>query len=176
MECSVCYCETANCSLTCGHSFCFNCVKEWYHKCSEPTCPMCRQALNFKGLHRLKEKWNEEAYQQKVDEVFGEYLDDMLDGCVWLEFLMFDLEEAQKHLQTLVSNGWDFDRDLFEGVMYNEIDLRVERLPPEFDEPKTFERTMFASKTPIRKPTGMANRRHRENSLEPMIVELIVLV
>lgn len=160
MECSVCYCETANCTLTCGHSFCFSCVKEWYHRCSEPTCPMCRQSLNFKGLHRLEEKWSEEARQQQIDDLFGEYLDDMLDGCVWLGFFMFELEETQKKLQQM--SDWDFDKDLFEGVMYDAIDLVIISPPREYDEPRTFEHTLFASKYPIRSSKGKGTKRSRE--------------
>lgn len=174
MECSVCYCETANCKLTCGHSFCFSCVKEWYHKCSEPTCPMCRQTLNFKGLHRLEEKWSEEAHQQKIDELFGEFVNDLLEDCEWTEFAMFELEEAQKRLQTIAD--WDFDKDLFEGVIYDAIDLVKEMPPPEFNEPKTFEHTLFASKSPIRKQRGMDNKRCRESSFAPALFELVLVV
>jgi hypothetical protein len=135
---------------------------------------MCRQTLNFKGLHRLEEKWSEEAHQQKIDELFGEYIDDMLDGCTWLEFLMFELEEAQKRLQDM--SDWDFDKDLFEGVLYDAIDLVKEWPPPEFNEPKTFEHTLFASKAPFRKQKGMANKRKREISFEPAVFELVFVV
>lgn len=152
MECSVCYCETANCNLTCGHSFCFGCVKEWYHKCSEPTCPMCRQPLNFRGLHRLEERWYEEAHHQKIDDLFGEYLDEMLDDCVWPDFTLFEIEEAQKRLQQM--SGLDFDKDLFEGVLYDAIELVRERPPPIWHDIMTFEHTLFAPRDPNRRSRG----------------------
>lgn len=149
MECSVCYCETANCNLTCGHSFCFSCVKEWYHKCSEPTCPMCRQPLNFKGLHRLEERWSEDARQQQIDDLFGEYLDEMLDECEWPDFALFEIEGAQKRLQQM--SCLDFDRDLFEGVLYDAIELVKERPPPIWHDIMTFEHTLFAPRDPNRR-------------------------
>jgi hypothetical protein len=121
---------------------------------------MCRQSLNFKGLHRLEEKWSEEARQQQIDDLFGEYLDDMLDGCVWLGFFMFELEETQKKLQQM--SDWDFDKDLFEGVMYDAIDLVIISPPREYDEPRTFEHTLFASKYPIRSSKGKGTKRSRE--------------
>ena len=45
-ECAVCYSEVATCKLVCKHSFCKSCVKTWYQKSEEPTCPMCRQQIN----------------------------------------------------------------------------------------------------------------------------------
>lgn len=74
-ECDVCYAAVANCKLVCNHRFCTSCVKQWYLKGAEPTCPMCRRALYFKGLYKKREEWAEEAYQSKTDEVFGEALD-----------------------------------------------------------------------------------------------------
>lgn len=174
MECSVCYSETSNCHLTCGHSFCFGCVKEWYHKCTEPTCPMCRKSLNFKGLRRLEEKWSEEAREQKIDELFGEYLDDMLEECLWSDFVMMELEDTQKRLQMI--SDWEFDRDLFEGVMYDAIDIINQAPPREYDEPKTFEHTLFAGNTPTHKQTGMATRRYREPSTAAAILEIMLLI
>ena len=175
MECSVCYCETANCNLTCGHSFCFNCVKEWYHKCSEPTCPMCRQTLNFKGLHRLEEKWSEEAHQQKIDDLFGEFIDEALDGCDWFDFIMFEIEEAQKRLHQIYD--WDFDKDIFEAVLYDSIQLTTTTSPREYDEPKTFEHTLFAQKSPIRKenPSNSVHAREFSTAASDVFDILIVV-
>jgi len=148
MECAVCYCETANCNLICGHSFCFSCVKEWHHKCSEPTCPMCRKPLNFRGLHRLEEKWFEEAHNQKIDDLFGEFVEEILENCEWPHFALFEIKEAQKRLQKMTD--WDFDKDLFEEIMYDFIDIVTTTSPPDYYEPRTFEHTLFAQMFPIR--------------------------
>ena len=136
---------------------------------------MCRQTLKFKGLHRLEEKWSEEARQQQVDDLFGEYLDDMLDGCTWLNFLMFELEETQKKLQQM--SDWDFNKDIFEGVMYDAIDLVVSTPPREYDEPRTFEHTLFAQKSPIRKENPSNSMRAREFSTAASdVFDILIIV
>jgi hypothetical protein len=79
-ECAVCYCEQATCKLVCNHSFCKTCVKTWYQKSDEPTCPMCRHVMYFKGLYKISEKWedervdklNEEAFNTAFDAIFEE--------------------------------------------------------------------------------------------------------
>ena len=66
MECSVCYENTSTCKLVCGHSFCMSCIKEWYLKSEEdPTCPMCRQRLYFKGMHKQEQQWENERYENE---------------------------------------------------------------------------------------------------------------
>jgi hypothetical protein len=83
-ECAVCYSEQATCKLVCKHSFCKSCVKTWYQKSDEPTCPMCRHTLYFKGLHKISEKWederneklNEEAFNTAFEAIFEEDSDD----------------------------------------------------------------------------------------------------
>ena len=172
----MCYCETANCNLTCGHSFCFACVKEWYHKCSEPTCPMCRQTLNFKGLHRLEEKWSEEARYQQVDELFSEFIDEVLDECDWPEFAMTVIDDAQKRLHLMYGAEWEFDKELFEGILYGAIDLTTTTPPREYDEPKTFEHTLFTPKSPIRRENPHSAARNREFSAAARVVFDILIV
>ncbi len=121
---------------------------------------MCRQALNFKGLHRLEEKWSEDARQQQIDDLFGEFIDEALDGCDWLDFMMFEIEEAQKRLHQIYH--WEFDKDIFEAVLYDSILLTTSTPLPEFYEPRTFEHTLFASKSPIRSSKGKGTKRSRE--------------
>lgn len=70
-ECSVCYCEQATCKLICNHSFCKSCVKTWYQKSSEPTCPMCRHTMYFKGLHKISEIWQDERIEKQNEEAFN---------------------------------------------------------------------------------------------------------
>jgi len=36
---------------------------------------MCRAPIYFKGFHKLRDQWNEDAWENKCDEVFGEALD-----------------------------------------------------------------------------------------------------
>jgi hypothetical protein len=78
MECPVCYTNKTSCKLVCGHAFCKDCVKTWYHKCEEPSCPMCRRVMYFKGMNKVIRVWekeriikkNEDAFNQAFDEIF----------------------------------------------------------------------------------------------------------
>ena len=79
MECAVCYCNSANCKLVCGHSFCRQCVKDWYQKGSEQTCPMCRHRLYFKGMYKVIPIWEEERFEQQRDQAFAEAVDQILE-------------------------------------------------------------------------------------------------
>ena len=76
MECAVCYCNQANCKLICKHSFCRGCVKEWYLSATEePSCPLCRHRLYFKGMYKLVKEWEEESFHKKNEEAFAEAFD-----------------------------------------------------------------------------------------------------
>ena len=77
-ECSVCYGESGPFQkLCCGHIFCKGCIKTWYLKgASGSTCPMCRSPIYFKGFHKVRDQWNEDALETKCTEVFGAALDE----------------------------------------------------------------------------------------------------
>lgn len=79
MECPVCYCNQANCKLICKHSFCKGCVKEWYYASSEPSCPMCRKRLYFKGMYKIMDIWEQERFEKKNQEAFGEAFDNLFE-------------------------------------------------------------------------------------------------
>ena len=87
MECPVCYGDDCAChTLTCGHNICKTCVKQWFVAASqEPDCPMCRAPLNFRGLHRVREKWEEEASEKRIEEYYGNAIDNAIDD--WIEDL-----------------------------------------------------------------------------------------
>lgn len=77
-ECSVCYSDLKSSAskLTCGHSFCNGCIKSWYLKGANGTaCPMCRRPIYFSGFHKVRESWDEEAWENKCTEIYGEALD-----------------------------------------------------------------------------------------------------
>jgi hypothetical protein len=76
-ECSVCYGDDGVFQkLSCGHDFCSGCIKTWYLKGTGTGCPMCRAPIYFKGFHKVRERWDEDAYENKCEEVFGEALDE----------------------------------------------------------------------------------------------------
>jgi hypothetical protein len=135
---------------------------------------MCRKSINFRGLRRLKERWSEDARVQKIDDLFGAFIDETLDECGWFEFVMFEIEEAQKRLHQM--DGWEFDPDIFEEVLYDAIELTTVSAPPEYNEPKTFEHTLFASKKPIRLHKGMGGKWARESRFEPAMLAIIIFV
>lgn len=91
MECSVCYDSHAGCKLVCGHTFCHSCVRQWYESSSEPTCPMCRGNLYFRGMRKCVEHWDQEAEDKQRAEAWDEVLTELFDfGCdiddlVWAE-------------------------------------------------------------------------------------------
>ncbi len=111
MECPVCYICDANCQLVCGHSFCKDCVKNWYFKSQgeECSCPMCRSPLYFRGLNRVAEKWEEERIEQKYQSVFNEVFEEILEDVdteceysCWLAMTM--LREMQDKFNKLLND------------------------------------------------------------------------
>ena len=78
MECSVCYSESGPFQkLCCGHVFCKGCIKSWYLKgVNGSACPMCRSPIYWSGFHKVRDAWNEEAYEARCAEVFGEALEE----------------------------------------------------------------------------------------------------
>lgn len=82
MECSVCYEQGSFQKLCCGHSFCTGCVKTWYLKGTGTGCPMCRRPIYFKGFHKLRDQWNEEAWENKCADAFSEAIDTAIEDAI----------------------------------------------------------------------------------------------
>ena len=80
MECAVCYGDNARCKLTCGHSFCHGCVKTWYQKGTGEGCPMCRAPIYFKGFYKIREKWADESYEVRTNEIFNGALNQAIEA------------------------------------------------------------------------------------------------
>ena len=78
-ECPVCYCNNATCKLVCNHSFCKGCVKTWYFKSEEPSCPMCRRDMYFKGMHRVVRDWEDERILKKNEDAFDKAFDEIFE-------------------------------------------------------------------------------------------------
>lgn len=90
MECPVCYERTTNCTLVCGHQFCKTCVKTWYLKGAESSCPMCRKKVHYRRMP--VKKWKEEAIEQKKQQIFEESFDTMVETD---DVMMYDLQDLQ---------------------------------------------------------------------------------
>lgn len=68
-ECPVCFTHDATRRLVCGHTFCDSCLKKWYGK--NPTCPMCRRSLYFKGMRHVVKGWNH--WDASIEHLFDNY-------------------------------------------------------------------------------------------------------
>lgn len=77
-DCPVCYECTPLCTFTCGHSFCHTCTKEWYNK-GQPTCPMCRASMCFRGILKKKHTWYLERREQVYTDLIAQVFDDLFD-------------------------------------------------------------------------------------------------
>ncbi len=126
MECAVCYSETGPFqNLCCGHTFCAGCVKSWYLKgVAGASCPMCRRPMYFRGFHKAREQWNEEAYESRCADTWSQ----AIDTCI---------EEAREMSETFP----DFADEIMEGAVVDVIDLeRTFRfLKNEFVDPEDIE-------------------------------------
>jgi hypothetical protein len=122
MECPVCYSDKANCNLVCGHAFCKDCVKTWYYKCDEPSCPMCRRNLYFKGMHKVVNEWDKERILKKNEEAFNQAFEDIFD------------ESDEEEEEDSDSDSWetmsgesdmfpDYNKELYSQYMLEEIKL-----------------------------------------------------
>ena len=82
MECPVCYESDAKCHYTCGHSFCYDCTKNWCKK-DKKSCPLCRTSICFKGITKLKmevvNEIKEQTYIDMMSQIMLELSDDYMD-------------------------------------------------------------------------------------------------
>ena len=109
MECSVCYECEARCEFVCGHSFCYQCVKNWYQK-GTPTCPMCRNGMCFRGITKIKKIWDDEKREK------------ILEGII--EELLGHIEDYEEY---------EYGVDMLE-IMYDRYNLMMENFPEINDE------------------------------------------
>ena len=83
--------------LCCGHTFCTGCVRQWYLKGKAgASCPMCRRPMYFKGFHKVREQWNEEAWENQCAEVLSDAIDGVFENAQ--EFVSFFPEEFQDEI------------------------------------------------------------------------------
>ena len=111
-ECPVCYANDAKCKLVCGHSFCYQCVKNWYHKASEPTCPMCRANMYFRGMRSRVCEWEEEREEEHNESVLSEAFDFILENAEDfedMEDVMYELMDIQERYHLIVNNGYEVE-------------------------------------------------------------------
>ena len=110
-DCGVCYTNEPKCKLVCGHAFCYQCVKNWYQKSEDPSCPMCRGSLYFRNMRCHTEKWENERIDLYNEECFNNALEEIFDEDE-LEFygpddILWQIEELQKRYHTFLDTDYD---------------------------------------------------------------------
>lgn len=123
MECPVCFSDKPLVKLSCGHSFCKTCVKEWHAKA--PTCPMCRRTMLFKGVTRL----NTESQQKRVDSMYDDVIsaayDSVCEQAVIPEFIPYAMHSVEKTFRAL--RMIHVDPDIIEAIIYDTDEIWSER-------------------------------------------------
>lgn len=110
-DCGVCYTNEPRCKLVCGHAFCYQCVKNWYQKSEDPSCPMCRGSLYFRNMRCHVDKWEDERVAAYNEECFNEALEQIFDEDD-LEYygtdeILWEIEELQKRYHDFVDSPYD---------------------------------------------------------------------
>jgi len=130
-ECAVCFSEAGPFQkLCCGHTFCKGCIKQWYAKgASGSSCPMCRRPMYWRGFHKVRAEWQEEAYEHKCAEVFGAALDELFEDAQdfadefppeWRSRIFWDLKEDFLDLEKTYRflRWYEASPDAIEDVFY----------------------------------------------------------
>ena len=110
-DCGVCYTNEPRCKLVCGHAFCYQCVKNWYQKSEDPSCPMCRGSLYFRKMRSHVEKWDDERDKTYNEECFNNALEELFDEddleYFGTDYILWEIEELQKRYHEFIDTEYD---------------------------------------------------------------------
>jgi hypothetical protein len=126
MPCVICFDDDDNPKLTliCNHSFCHGCVKDWYTKGGAGAgCPLCRRALHFRGLYKIRDKWNQETDHNKFQAVYGRVLDDLLE---YHPHPLFAMCLVERNMEKFWEWAPDMDEEELEWNLENFVDVGIE--------------------------------------------------
>lgn len=102
MECPICYESISKgTTLKCGHCLHTKCLKEWYMKSEEPSCPLCRHFV-------FKVDWEKQKCESDDEEVLIDYIDTMFDEAP-VDCILDELKEAQTLFNTAQAVGYPDD-------------------------------------------------------------------
>ena len=186
MECPVCYTCDANCHLVCGHSFCKDCVKNWYFKSQgeECNCPMCRSPLYFRGMWRIGNKWDEERIEQQYTSVFNEAFEEIMEDvdpeCEYSRWLaMTMLEDMQTKFNKLTSNiddGYYDEEELLYLISNFTISIGAPKEKYDPADIPTYVKNLFVPKTEqsVYRPYRLGH--DRSTDTPPMDLYTVLLV
>ena len=150
MECPVCYTSEPSCHLLCGHSFCNDCIKQWYIKCpDEINCPMCRGPMYFRGINKKIEEWEEEHRENLFQNVFEYLIEELLEdvNMTTMPLLKFISERLQK----IRDYDMDLDEDDIDYFIFND-ELEYYQTIPCFRDVFPWMKNLKISKHPSRIP------------------------
>lgn len=102
MECPVCYTSRTRYNLTCGHSFCYQCITHWYQECKNHTCPMCRQDIVFESNENTREIHIQCAEGARIDDYLR--FQDLLEKYVGLEIKDVDYLRRQRWVRWVMEH------------------------------------------------------------------------
>ena len=103
-ECPICYNSNANCTLICKHSFCLECIKDWYSR-KQTSCPVCRNNICFKGMYKYKKHLENKQKENIMQHIFEKYLEYILQNITinsiyYIKFLSQQLYNINTYKQT----------------------------------------------------------------------------
>ena len=181
MECPICYTNFPTCKYLCGHSFCKTCTKDWFTKCDEPSCPMCRKPIYFKGIHKKKEEWEEERIENMFQRVYSEVIEDIMDDdeCS-RRWILFEMELVEERLRKLKDLGeWLTDVADEEYITYVVSDITMPivicKLPREYYTIPSWRKMLTVSKhkNTTKKTTNFSKKRAKRSTLFDDLVEVV---
>jgi len=117
-----------------------SCIKKWYLKSEEEaTCPMCRQRLYFKGMHKQEERWEKERHAEEIDNVFENCFNFVIEQVetwkTWIhsvvlnEYLMDNLCSMEYFFNKYKKFDWDYWEDFEDAVNGEAGSLVVQDMP-----------------------------------------------
>lgn len=155
-DCPICYESDALCKFTCGHSFCYKCTKKWYKK-GQPTCPMCRASMCFRGILKKKQKWYEEKREEVYTDLMTQVFDELFEE--YSDILINCLETVQKRYEYTVSKYPNIPCDVLDWIIrltWIDVDYLLNVPSMMIHEPATFNKYIMVSNCRY----GVINSRH----------------
>lgn len=121
MECPICFTDSNLTTLVCSHHICIHCVEDWYPR--NPSCPLCRKSLYFRGMYKKKLEWVNNRQYIIQDKVYSRLIDSLFEDYEFFieepEFIE-ELVELENRLNILCNFVWDDDDELYDAAdMYD---------------------------------------------------------
>ena len=155
-DCPICYESNALCKFTCGHSFCYTCTKKWYNT-GQPTCPMCRASMCFRGIMKKKQKWYQEKREQVYTDLMTQVFDELFED--YSDILIDCLETVQNRYEYTVSKYPKISCDALDWIIrlsWLDVDYILNNSSVKIYEPATYKKYIMVSNCKY----GVINSRH----------------